>query len=138
VIWAGTYYVATLSRYVLVEAASEDDARCLGRVVLAALFADYRGNLNIEIRTIRPATGEEIEFWQWHNESVAAERAKATFRIDIADDLMCVLDQNNNGHDSHVLAQREDAIRQIDAWASDYKFDRDAAVALVDEVFADR
>ena len=131
-----TYYVATLSRYVLVEAANEEDARCLGRVALAALFADYRGDLNIEIRTVRPATDEEIEFWQWHNESLEAERA--TFRIDIADDLMCVLDQENNGHDSHVLAKREDAIRQLDAWSNEYKFDRDAAVARVDEVFAER
>ena len=133
-----TYYVATLSSYVLVEAASEDDARCLGRVALAALFADYRGDLNVEIRTVRPATDEEIEFWQWHRESLEGERASATYRIDIADDLMCVLDQYNNGHDAHALTERDDAIRQLDAWAHDYKFDRDAAVALVDEVFADR
>jgi len=133
-----TYYVATLSRYVLVEAASEDDARCLGRVALAALFADYRGDLNIEIRTVRAATGEEIKFWQWHSDSLEAERASAPFRIDIADDLMCVLDQENNGHDAYVLAKREDAIRQLDAWAHDYKFDRNAAVARLEEVFADR
>lgn len=133
-----TYYVATLSRYVLVEAASEEDARCLGRVALAVLFADYRGDLNIEIRTVRAATDEEIEFWQWHKESLDAERANAPYRIDIADDLMSVLDQNNNGHDAHVLAKRDDAIRQLDAWAHDYKFDRNAAIALVDEIFADR
>ena len=133
-----TYYVATLSRYVLVEAASEEDARCLGRVALAALFADNRGDLNIQIRTVRPATDEEIEFWQWHRESVAAERANAKFRIDIADDLMTVLDAENNGHDCHVLTGRAAAHCQLDAWANDYKFDRDAAVAMVDEVFADR
>ena len=98
-----TYYVATLSSYVLVEAASEDDARCLGRVALAALFADYRGDLNVEIRTVRPATDEEIEFWQWHRESLDAERASAKFRIEIADDLMTVLDAKNNGHDAHAL-----------------------------------
>jgi hypothetical protein len=92
------YYVATLSRYVLVEAASEEDARCLGRVALAALFADYRGDLNIEIRTVRPATDQEIEFWQRHQESLDAERAIHTYRIDIADDLMTVLDAKNHGH----------------------------------------
>lgn len=133
-----TYYVATLSRYVLVEAKSEEDARCLGRVALAALFANYRGDLNIEIRTVRPATDEEIKFWQWHRESLDAERVNHAYRIDIADDLMTVLDAENNGHDCHVLAKRDDAVRQLDAWASVYPFDRDAAVALVDEVFADR
>ena len=133
-----TYYVATLSCYVLVEANTEEDARCLGRVALAALFADYRGNLNIQIRSVRTATDEEIEFWQWHKESLDAERANAMFRIDIADDLMCVLDQHNNGHDAHALADRDDAIRQLDAWSHEYKFDRNAAVALVYEVFAER
>ena len=133
-----TYYVATLSRYVLVEAETEKDARCLGRVALEALFADYRGDINIEIRTVRPANEEETKFWQWHKESIDAELANAPYRIDIADDLMTVLDAENNGHDCHVLADRNAAVRQLDAWANVYPFDRDAAVALVDDLFAER
>lgn len=133
-----TYYVATLARYVLVEAENEDKARRLGGDALAALFAELRRSINIEIRTVRPATDEEIEFWQWHQKSLDAERANTTFRIDIADDLMTVLDAENNGHDCHVLADRAAAHRQLDAWANDYEFDRDAAVAEIDEVFANR
>lgn len=56
------YYVATLARYVLVEAANEADARELGRSALAELA----GNAAPNIRTIRPATEDEIESWRWH------------------------------------------------------------------------
>ena len=61
-----------------------------------------------------------------------------TYRIGIADDLMCVLDQDDNGYDCHVLSDRDAAVRQLDAWANQYKFDRQEALALVDEVLADR
>lgn len=104
----------------------------------APLFAELRGGIHIEVRIVRPATDEEIEFWQWHQKSLDTQRVKSPYRIDIADDLMTVLDAENNGHDCHVLTGRDAAHRQLDAWANDYKFDRDAAVALVDEVFADR
>ena len=72
-----TYYVATLARYVLVEAANEADARELGQAALHELYAGVRDRLGkevaIDIRTIRPATSDEIEFWRWHREKLARE-----------------------------------------------------------------
>ena len=59
-----TYYVATLASYVLVEAADEQEARAKGTDALAAF--DQSGS--IEIRTVRPASGEEIRLSRWHQE----------------------------------------------------------------------
>ena len=71
------YYVATLARYVLVEAADENEARRFGQAALYDLYADLRERLGkevpINIRTIRPATADEIELWNWHHEMVARE-----------------------------------------------------------------
>ena len=55
------YYVATLARYVLVEAANESAAREAGMNVLRELYAPERRLAPIEIRTIRLATEDEIE-----------------------------------------------------------------------------
>ena len=70
-----TYLVATLARYVLVEAENEVEARRKGEPALHSLYADLREKLGhdvpIEIRTVRPATKDEIELWQWHHEMVA-------------------------------------------------------------------
>ena len=70
-----TYFVATLARYVLVEAAGETEARERGQADLHALYADLRERLGrkvpIEIRTVRLATADEIELWRWHHEMVA-------------------------------------------------------------------
>src|SRR5262245_6993355 len=59
------YYVSTLARYVLVEAADEAEARELGHAALVPLHADVAERLGrrvtIEIRIVRPATGDEIE-----------------------------------------------------------------------------
>ena len=72
-----TYYVATLARYVLVEAENENAGRELGQVALYELYADLRQRLrrevSIEIHTIRPATTEEIDMTKWHSEIVALE-----------------------------------------------------------------
>ncbi len=74
-----TYYVATLARYVLVDAADEDQARELGQVALHELYADLRIKLGrevtINILTIRPASNDEIQLWRWHHEMVAREQA---------------------------------------------------------------
>jgi hypothetical protein len=55
-----TYYVATLARYALVDAADEDEARRLAVPLLHELYADVRPKLGrdvpIEILTVRPAT----------------------------------------------------------------------------------
>ena len=73
-----TYYVATLARYVLVDADDEPEARELGRSALHDLYGDLRERLGkevpIEIRTIREATQDEIDLWKWHHEMVARER----------------------------------------------------------------
>jgi hypothetical protein len=65
-----TYYVATLARYVLVDAANENDARELGLVALHELYADVRERLgrdvSTNITTIRLATNDEVDLWRWH------------------------------------------------------------------------
>lgn len=66
-----TYYVATLANYVLVDAANQTDARELGRAALAELT----GKVTPNIRTIRLATGDEIELSRWHQEMLAREAA---------------------------------------------------------------
>ncbi len=64
-----TYYVATLARYVLVEAENESDARQRGHAALRELNA----NLPINIRTVRLATADEIEFDRQHRLALVAE-----------------------------------------------------------------
>jgi hypothetical protein len=73
------YYVATLARYVLVEAADEHDARRLGQDALYELHADARERLGkdvpINVRKVRPATDQEIELQRFHDEAIASEAA---------------------------------------------------------------
>ena len=77
-----TYYVATLARYVLVDAENELDARELGYAALRTLYAsDGRREEAITVRTVRPATHDEIELWRWHQEMVAAETARAVGKM---------------------------------------------------------
>lgn len=47
-----------------------DQARDMGRAAIAGLRPDAAP---IEIRTIRPATPDEIEFANWHHEMIARE-----------------------------------------------------------------
>ena len=74
-----TYLVATLARYVVVDARDEAHARELAYPALHALFADVRERLGrevpIEIHTVRPATTDEIDLCRWHHEMVAREQA---------------------------------------------------------------
>ena len=74
-----TYLVATLARYVLVEAHNEIDARERGYAALHELYADMRERLGqevpINILTVRPAIEDEIELWRFHHEAVSRERA---------------------------------------------------------------
>lgn len=73
-----TYYVATLARYVLVDADDRDDAAAKGRRALHELYAERLDReVPIHIRTIRPATNDEIEFWNWHQEMVEREARRA-------------------------------------------------------------
>ncbi len=77
-----TYYVATLARYVLVDAENEVLARELGRSALHKLYAEDPERIGTEvpitIRTIRPATSDEIDFEKWNREV----RAREIERID--------------------------------------------------------
>ena len=65
-----TYYIATLARYVLVEAEYEWEARERGYAALYEQYEDIRrrfgSGMPVEIRTVRPATEEEIEHMRWH------------------------------------------------------------------------
>lgn len=73
-----TYLVATVTRYVLVDAEDEEHARELGLVALYDLYADLREKLGrdvpITIHTVREATREEIDLWTWHHEMLAKEK----------------------------------------------------------------
>lgn len=75
-----TFLVATLARYVLVDAEDETQARELGRPALHELYADVRERLGrdvpINILTVREATPGEIELMKWHNEKVTKEQSQ--------------------------------------------------------------
>jgi len=64
-----TYYVATLARYVLVEASDEHEAQQLAVDALRQLAPEDL----VRLQTIRPATSGEISLWQWHQRMLAAE-----------------------------------------------------------------
>jgi hypothetical protein len=70
-----TYYVATFNRYVLVDADDEAQAREAAQPALADLHADldHGKGLPINILTVRPATDDEIEFWNLNIETTARE-----------------------------------------------------------------
>ena len=73
-----TYFVATVTRYVLVDAEDESQARQLGQVALHDLYADLRERLGkdvtIDIHTVREATEDEIQLWTWHHKMLNAEK----------------------------------------------------------------
>ena len=69
------YYVATLSRYVIVDATDQDIARIAGHAALVELCAD-RPDMPINILTIRLATEGEVDLWNTHQENVASESAR--------------------------------------------------------------
>jgi hypothetical protein len=75
-----TYYVATLAKYVLVEAENEAQARELGRVALETLHSEtgrlLGKDLPVNILVVRPATTDEVEFYRWGEEVLAQECAK--------------------------------------------------------------
>jgi len=75
-----TWYVATRACYVLVDASDEQAACSDARPALRELYAGVRERLGrdvpIKIHTVRPATDDEIELWNWHHEMVAREAAR--------------------------------------------------------------
>ena len=72
------YYVATLARYVVIDAENEVQARERGAAALHELYADVRARYGcevpIEIRVVRPATTDEIEMVRFHERMLAKER----------------------------------------------------------------
>jgi hypothetical protein len=72
-----TYYVATLARYVLVDADTDTEARSLGHAALHDLYADVRQRLGREVPTdivtVREASADEIELCDWHHRQVEGE-----------------------------------------------------------------
>lgn len=76
-----TWYVATLGAYVLVEATDENEARRMAEPGLANLYANIRARLGsdapVEIRTVRPATADEIALMDYHERMTAAERQRS-------------------------------------------------------------
>jgi hypothetical protein len=72
------YYVATLARYVVVDAENESQARERGTAALYELYADVRARYGrevpIEIRVVRPANSDEIEMVRFHERMLANER----------------------------------------------------------------
>jgi len=47
------------------------------------------------------------------------------YRIELADDLLHVLDEDGNGHDAHVVRRdgADAAEKKIDEWAAEYGID---------------
>lgn len=76
-----TYYVATFARYVLVEADDERQARERAVAELAERFADLSAkwgrHVPLVVRTVRPATADEISLWKLHQAQVAGELKSA-------------------------------------------------------------
>lgn len=72
-----TYYVATLARYVLVDAETEAEARTKGHAALYDIYADLREQLGrevpINIQLCRPAAADEIALMRYHRECLAAD-----------------------------------------------------------------
>ena len=72
-----SYYVATLARYVLVDADTDAEAHRLGYAALHDLYADVRERLGrevlIDIRIVREASADEIELCDWHRRQAEGE-----------------------------------------------------------------
>ena len=72
-----TYYVATLAKYVLVDAVNEHAARIAGETALKSLHAEVSARIGrefpVQIRTVRLATSDEIDFHRWNEETLARE-----------------------------------------------------------------
>jgi hypothetical protein len=68
------YYVATLARYVLVEADDEAQAREKA-VPYLGIRQPITSEAILRITTVRPATTDEIELSEWHDNMVAREAA---------------------------------------------------------------
>ena len=93
------YYVATLARYVVVEAKNEAQARERGAAALHELYADLRAKLGrevpIKIRTVRPATSDEIDMVRTHERLVANERRQQAAPVRVGDRIRLIAMQDD-------------------------------------------
>jgi hypothetical protein len=58
--------------------------------------------------------------------------------IEIIDDLMCVMDEDGNGCDAHVLKSSRNAKQQIQTWAGEYTIDVAEAYRKLHDFFSAR
>jgi len=58
--------------------------------------------------------------------------------IEIIDGIMCVMDEDGNGHDAAVLDSYRAAKRQIQKWAAEYTIDVADAYRRLAEYFSQR
>ena len=86
------YYVATRTRWDLVQATDEQDARTKGHAALHAQYADLRERLGrevpVELRTVRLAAPSEIEQWGWHQQNVARESGRRDWPLQVGDSVV--------------------------------------------------
>ena len=71
-----TFYVASRTRYILIDVESESEARTEGKVKLQWLYHEegLANASSIEVETLRIATDAEIEFWNSHCENINRDR----------------------------------------------------------------
>jgi hypothetical protein len=76
-----TFYVATRTRYILIDADIEQEARNEGRVKLQWLHTEegLPNATSIEIHTIRTATDGEIELWNSHCRNLKEEGQRLNY-----------------------------------------------------------
>ena len=76
-----TFYVATRTRYVLIDADTEQEARNEGRVKLQWLYMEegLPNATSIEIHTLRTATDSEIELWNSHCKNLSREGRRLNY-----------------------------------------------------------
>lgn len=60
------------------------------------------------------------------------------YTIEIIDDLMCVMDEDGNGHDAAELTTYRNAKLQIGRWVVDYTFDVADAYRHLADYFSQR
>jgi hypothetical protein len=56
--------------------------------------------------------------------------------IEIIDDLMCVMDEDGNGHDAHVLTGYRQAKQKIQRWTAEYTINVDDAYRKLRDHFS--
>lgn len=102
-----TYYVATISQYVLVDANGIEDARSKGTVALQEL-SDERNRLKPRICTIRIASDDEIASMMWHKATVSREERRAAYCVaDALRDVAIAMEEVEAGRRSKFVSAED-------------------------------